>query len=420
MNGNRAEELPDIGLFDAYGIELEYMIVDAEHLSVLPATDRVLHTVAGDFVNEVETGALAWSNELALHVIELKTNGPATSLDRLHQTFQRDVARLNALLKPLGGCLMPTAMHPWMDPARETRLWPHGHSAIYQAFDRIFGCRGHGWSNLQSMHINLPFADDEEFSRLHAAVRMTMPLMPALAASSPVMEGRVTGTLDNRLEVYRENSRRIPSVSGRIIPEPAWSRKAYETEILQRIYRDLAQLDPEGLLQHEWVNARGAIARFDRNTIEIRVLDTQECPAADIAVAALIVEAVRALTEGYWCSLRHLQKWDSGPLQRLFLHSVQQADQAIIDDERYRAAFGFPERGPCRARDLWQHIIETLIGPRAALPPEWLQTYRLYLQHGCLARRIVAAVGNAPEPGLLADTYRRLCACLAQGTLFDG
>jgi gamma-glutamyl:cysteine ligase YbdK (ATP-grasp superfamily) len=420
VNASRAEDLPEIGLFDAYGIELEYMIVDGERLAVLPAADQVLHAVAGDYVNEVETGALAWSNELALHVIELKTNGPAASLARLHHTFQRDIERLNTLLGPLGGRLMPTAMHPWMDPARETRLWPHGHSAIYQAFDRIFSCQGHGWSNLQSMHINLPFADDDEFSRLHAAVRMTMPLMPALAASSPVMEGRVTGIQDNRLEVYRDNSRRIPSVSGRIIPEPAWSRKAYETEILQRIYRDLAPLDPEGVLRHEWVNARGAIARFERNTIEIRVLDTQECPAADIAVAALIVETVRALTEEYWCSLRHLQKWDSGPLQRLFLQGVQYADQAVIDDEAYRAAFGFPERGPCRARDLWQHLIETLIAPRADLPPEWHATYRLYLQRGSLARRITRTLGGTPEPELLADTYRRLCDCLAHGTLFDG
>lgn len=420
MSANRAEELAGLGLFDGYGIELEYMIVDGERLSVLPAADRALHAVAGDFVNEIETGALAWSNELALHVIEMKTNGPAASLEGLHQTFQRDVARANALLAPLGGRLMPTAMHPWMDPARETRLWPHGHSAIYQAFDRIFSCQGHGWANLQSMHINLPFADDGEFARLHAAVRMTLPLMPALAASSPVMEGRLTGMLDNRLEVYRKNCRRIPSVSGRVIPEPAWSRKAYEAEILQPIYRDLAPLDPAGVLQHEWVNARGAIARFERNTIEIRVLDTQECPAADIAVAALIVETVRALTQEHWCGLRQLQKWDSAPLQRLFLHTAREADQAIIDDEHYRAAFGFPERGPCRARDLWQHLIETLLAASAGRPPEWQQAYRLYLRRGCLARRIVDAVGDLPDAGRLAAVYRRLCDCLANGTLFDG
>lgn len=419
MNASRADESPELGLFDAYGIELEYMIVDGERLSVLPVADRALHALAGEFTNEVETGALAWSNELALHVIELKTNGPVRSLAGLHQAFQHDVARLDALLAPLGGRLMPTAMHPWMNPERETRLWPHGDSAIYRAFDRIFGCQGHGWSNLQSMHINLPFADDGEFARLHAAVRLAMPLMPALAASSPVMDGRLTGLLDNRLEVYRDNCRRIPSVSGHIVPEPVHSRRAYETEILQRIYRDLAPFDPEGALRHEWVNARGAIARFERNTIEIRVLDTQECPAADIAVAALVVEVVRALADEHWCGLRHLQQWDGGPLQRLFLQCVRQADQAVIDDDRFRAVFGFPERGPCRARDLWQHLIETLVAPRADLPAEWRAAYRLYLRRGCLARRIADALGDTPSPDRLRATYQGLCDCLARGTLFD-
>src|SRR5690606_34786160 len=129
---------------------------------------------------------------------------------------------------------------------------------------------------------------DAEFARLHAAIRPVLPLLPALAASSPVVDGHATGTLDNRLAVYAENCRRVPSVSGAVVPEPVYSRADYETGLLGRIYRDLAPLDPAGTLRHEWVNARGAIARFDRSAIEIRLLDTQECPAADIAVAALV------------------------------------------------------------------------------------------------------------------------------------
>ena len=79
---------------------------------------------------------------------------------------------------------------PWMDPERELRLWPHEHSDIYRAFDRIFGCRGHGWANLQSTHLNLPFRGDDEFVLLHDAVRLVLPLVPALAAASPVIDGR--------------------------------------------------------------------------------------------------------------------------------------------------------------------------------------------------------------------------------------
>ena len=66
-------------LFEGYGIELEYMIVDRDTLDVLPVTDRVLEQVAGETVNEVERGPLGWSNELVLHVIELKTNGPVAA-----------------------------------------------------------------------------------------------------------------------------------------------------------------------------------------------------------------------------------------------------------------------------------------------------------------------------------------------------
>ena len=36
------------------------------------------------------------------------------------------------------------------------------------------------------------------------------------------------------------------------------------------------------------MNSRGAIARFDRNAIEIRVIDVQECPKADLAIAIFI------------------------------------------------------------------------------------------------------------------------------------
>ena len=169
------------------------MIVDRTTLDVAPVSDRLLTAVAGELTNETEQGAIAWSNELALHVIEVKTNGPTPRLDGVVGDFQAAVTRINALLQEWNACLMPTGAHPWMNPDTDTHLWPHDDDAIYAAYDRIFGCRGHGWSNLQSMHINLPFADDAEFGRLHAAIRVVLPLLPALAASTPYLDGRATG-----------------------------------------------------------------------------------------------------------------------------------------------------------------------------------------------------------------------------------
>jgi gamma-glutamyl:cysteine ligase YbdK (ATP-grasp superfamily) len=248
-------------LFDGVGVELEYMIVDSATLDVRPVADELLRTFHGTYDTEVERGAIGWSNELALHVIELKTAEPVPSLTGLARQFQAEVADALDRLAPMRARLLPTAMHPWMDPHRELRLWPHGYDDVYQAFNRIFDCRGHGWANLQSVHVNLPFGDDEEFARLHAAIRMVLPIVPALAASSPMVDGRLTGLLDTRLDVYRHNADRVPSVAGQVIPEPATSRQDYEARILGPIYDDLAPLDPDGVLRHEWVNGRGCIAR---------------------------------------------------------------------------------------------------------------------------------------------------------------
>jgi len=143
--------------------------VDRDTLAVKPIADELLKAAAGSLVGEIEQGELSWSNELVLHVVELKTNGPAPALEPLPRLFGEHVRRIDALLEPLGARLMPTGMHPWLDPGRETRLWPHEYNVVYEAFDRIFGCRGHGWSNLQSVHLNLPFCGDEEFGRLYAA-----------------------------------------------------------------------------------------------------------------------------------------------------------------------------------------------------------------------------------------------------------
>ncbi|MCA9056915.1 MAG: hypothetical protein KDA85_00390, partial [Planctomycetaceae bacterium] len=305
-----------LGLFDAYGVELEYMIVDSARLNVMPVADRLLESACGTLQSDFENGPITWSNELVLHVIELKTSRPATDLTVLANQFQHDVRLINDHLRRLSpaGQLLPSAMHPWMDPFSEMRLWPHDCSPVYEAFDRIFDCRGHGWANLQSVHLNLPFRGDEEFGRLHAAVRLVLPLLPGIAASSPIRDGRLNGLMDNRLDVYRSNAAKIPEVAGRVIPEPVYTEDQYRSEILEKLYTAIAPHDPEGILQDEFLNARGAIARFDRGSIEIRVTDIQECPAADLGVVQATVAVLKALVEERW------SRWDDQaamPTERL-------------------------------------------------------------------------------------------------------
>jgi carboxylate-amine ligase len=409
-------ETPALSLFQGFGLEFEYMIVDSGTLDVRAIADELLAAAAGgEVVNDVERGEYEWSNELALHVIEMKTAGPVAGLAGLAAGFQGEVAAMNALLAPLGATLLPSSMHPWMDPYRETRLWPHGYRAVYEAYNRIFNCQGHGWSNLQSVHLNLAFNGDEEFGRLHGAIRLILPLLPALAASSPFVEGCTTGLLDNRLEFYRHNQKRIPSLTGAVIPEPVYSRKRYEEEILKRNYADIAPFDTDRILQDEWLNSRGAIARFQRSAIEIRLLDIQECPAADLAIVTAIVAVLRALIGEQWSKVSEQQAFAVSPLALVLEQTIRDADQAVISDSGYLRLLGI-NAPTLTAGEVWQQLIERTV----AHDDEARPALELILDQGPLARRLMRAAGPNPNQARLHETYDRLRQCLAHGELFRG
>jgi glutamate---cysteine ligase / carboxylate-amine ligase len=423
MNADLPPALPvssdvPLHLFAAFGVELEYMIVDASTLDVRPITDRVFEAVAGEITSDVEAGEITWSNELAAHVIELKTTEPAESLTPLPHLFSESIRQINSVLESLGARLMSSAMHPWMDPHREMVLWPHDYSVVYEAFNRIFDCRGHGWANLQAVHLNLPFADDAEFARLHAAIRVLLPILPALSASSPIIDGRASGVLDTRLDVYRTNCRRIPLATGQVIPEPVFSEADYRRHILEPLYAEIAPLDPNGDVQHEWLNSRGAIARFERNTIEVRVLDVQECPQADVAICALIADVLESLAEGRWNDPAGLETRDTGPLYELLLSTIRDADRAVIRDPDYLRLFGVQTDRSMEAGALWKHLAQSLSPKARSAEPSLRPALETILERGPLARRILTAAGPNPSRGLLTAVYRRLCDCLAAGEMF--
>lgn len=392
------------------------MIVDRDTLDVRPITDKVIHEIAGEYVNEIERGAISWSNELVLHVIELKTNGPAKSLNKLHLKFQEQVNEINRLLETHNARLMSTAMHPWMDPYKEMKLWPHEYNPIYETYNRIFDCRGHGWANLQSTHINLPFSNDDEFEKLHAAIRVLLPILPGLAASSPVADLQRKPHRDFRLEVYRTNSPQIPSVTGHIVPEPIFSHQKYDEVILQRMYKDIAPHDPEKILQDEWLNSRGAIARFNRGSIEIRVLDIQECPLADMAVIRITIDTLKALVSQQWSSLEDQKKWDERSLYNILLKVMKDAEETVFENVEYAGLFNFYSGKTVGA--LWRYLFDELYDKGNISEDPVLQCLDVMLDHGTLASRIL---NKLPEPfsgEQVFGVYNSLCECLSGGTLF--
>jgi gamma-glutamyl:cysteine ligase YbdK (ATP-grasp superfamily) len=410
--------IQSIHLFDAYGVEIEYMIVDKNNLIVKPITDKVIYDVVGEFVSDVEFEETVWSNELVLHVIEIKTNGPRKSLNKLDELFSGNVKDINKILQNYNCMLLPTGMHPFMNPLKETILWPHEYNNTYESYNRIFNCKGHGWSNLQSVHLNLPFFNDEEFKKLHAAVRILLPIIPAISASTPLIDGEISGYFDTRLEVYRKNQAKIPSIAGKIIPERVFNKNDYENKILKKIYSDLSSYDKDGILSNEWVNSRGAIARFERNTIEIRIIDTQECPSADIAIVNTIVNTLKLLVIENWTKLNEHVKWDEEKLSLVFLQVVKDGENAIIEDEEYLKIFNYTEKNKCSAGDLWKYLFEEIINEFALNKEPWIKNAEAILEKGTLSARIIKALNGDYSRNNIVRIYSELSESLQNNMIF--
>ncbi len=401
-------------LFKGFGIELEYMIVKKDTLEVLPVSDEVIRSAAGRYSNDTVLNGMGWSNEFVLHVIEMRNVEPVHSLSGLPARYQTEISRINAFLEPMGGVLMPSSMHPWMDPGTQTRLWHRRSHKIYETYDRIFNCNAHGWANIQSAQMNISFSGDREFRKLHTAIRLVLPLIPALSASSPVVEGRMNGVLDNRIFYYRMNQIKVPSITGDLIPEFVSTKAEYRDRILKRIYVDIAPHDNEGILQHEWLNSRGAIARFDRSAIEIRLPDIQECPVADMAVLSALAGAVKAHVEEKWIGFEEQAAWETGPLVSILDETARRAENTVIGNRAFLRAFGI-EAKTMTAGEVWRHLHDTTLEADGKIA----KALNTILEKGTLASRILKAAGKRPKDKDLREIYRDLCRCLSRGRMFS-
>ncbi len=402
-----------LGIFSCAGIEIEYMVVDRDTFDVKPVVMQLFENAGYAGASDVDRGKFTWSNELVAHVAELKLSKPLASLNGVAEGFQNELTQINALLEPLNARILPTGMHPWMNPAEETMLWPLESVEIYDMYDKLFGCHQHGWANLQSMHINLPFDGDEEFCRLHSAIRMILPILPGLSASSPFCDGKFSGTFDMRLYSYGRSCSKIPACSGQMIPESYQTEAEYTARILHPMYEALKPYDTEDVLCEEYSNARGAIARFSRGSIEIRLIDTQESPRMDLAIANLVIRAVKELADGKRFSLEQQLEFDQQALVRLYKDAVHQADMTVCPNPEFLSAMGITDANYARVGELWQAILER-VWPEdeeteLRADAEWL------IRHGTLSRRILNRAGISPTHAALKRVYEDLADCAQAG-----
>jgi len=284
------------GTLQVLGPEHEFSIVD-EKLMPLPIVDKVIRDVRGRIANSVRLSEASFGKELQAHVAEFRANTPFSSPEVFEETMNEAVNNIMGFLeKRYDARLLGLGMHPSLK-LDEVKVWSHRDRQIYEALSKIFDLNQHGWLNIQSFQLNLPYKNEREAVRLYNALTNVLPYLPAVAASSPIYESKIGDYVDNRLHFYLTNQLEVPSIAGDIIPEYVGSFEEYRKTTIRQYSEDLAKLNaPKCLLNKEWLNSRGAVIRFDRKAIEIRILDEQECVKSDVALSCFIRAVLRGIT----------------------------------------------------------------------------------------------------------------------------
>lgn len=270
------------------GTEHEYSISDS-NWRPQPISDRIIERISGAVDHEVQFGGIKVSKELQKHVIELIPSEPG-SLSFLEDSLFRGLTKLYQALgheyRFLG-----LGMHPLLT-LDQTTFWDHDEQEYYHAYDRLFDIKQHGWLNIQALQINIPYQSKDDLVLMFNRVRSLMPYLVAISASSPIVEGLLTGYMDNRLVYYRQNQRRMPLICHEILPERLASVDDY-IRINRGIYSELKACGAD-LLCREWVNSRGVIVRFTRRCLEVKAIDEQECLHSDMAISAFLLALLRS------------------------------------------------------------------------------------------------------------------------------
>jgi glutamate---cysteine ligase / carboxylate-amine ligase len=218
------------------------------------------------------------------------------------------------------------------------------------------------------------------------------------------------------MEAYLHAQEKHPDIMGSMVPEAIFDQEEYYREIYGPIGHLLAEHDPQGVLDHQLVNSRGAVPYFERNTLQIRVIDTQECASGDLAIAEFVIVVLKALTSGRWVSSYVQRAWPETDLLGIFLQVIKDAGNTMIANRDHLLMFGLLKQDQLQAIKLWQHLFVELYGD---LSEDCRQHIGHILEHGCLAQRILKHTGKEPSREKLVEVYKELGHCLATDRAFN-
>jgi glutamate---cysteine ligase / carboxylate-amine ligase len=250
------------------GIEEEFALIDPTTLLLIPRFEVLRDAGASDPVL-----ADSIAGELISSEVEIRSGAGSDVEDaRARQAEAR--RRLFALARDHGVALGSTGTHPLSDYRKQ-------HIIDTEHYHRVEdGLKYVAWrNNTFSVHVHVGVRGADRAVLVCDRLRPVLPLLLAVGANSPYIDGRDSGLHSGRSQTFTKSFPRcgIPDAFG------SWRAWAEYVELLVRTGSivEFTQL---------WWSVR---PHHDFGTVEVRICDAQTTAAEADGLAALIVACVR-------------------------------------------------------------------------------------------------------------------------------
>jgi glutamate---cysteine ligase / carboxylate-amine ligase len=259
------------------GVEEEFALLDPSTLDLAPRFEQLRSAAQTDQL--LRDGV---AGELISSEIEVISGVGSDLQDALARQRERR-RRLFALAEREGVSLAATGTHPWADYREQPIIDTEHYRRVEQGLKYV------AWrNNTFSLHVHVGVRDIDRAIRAVDRLRPVLPLLLAISANSPFLDGRNSGLHSARTQSFTKSFPRcgVPDAFG------GWSA-----------YRDYIEflLKTNSIVEFTqvWWSVR---PHFSFGTVEVRICDAQASASESEALAGLMVaciaQAVRDVDEG--------------------------------------------------------------------------------------------------------------------------
>ena len=316
------------------GVEEEFSILAPETLELMPRFEELRELSRSDPVLRDSVAGELISSEIEI------ISGIGADLEHALARQRERRARLFALAGAHDAALGATGTHPWADYREQPIIDTEHYRRVEDGLKYV------AWrNNTFSLHVHVGVRDIDRAVRACDRLRPVLPLLLAISANSPFLDGRDSGLHSARTQSFTKSFPRcgVPDAFG------GWRAYRDYIEFLQRTNSIIE-------FTQVWWSVR---PHFSFGTVEVRICDVQATAQESDALAGLMVacisQALRDVDEGV--PFEH-------PAPRLIEENMWRAirhglDGCLIDIE---AAAEYPARAAIERLGEWTAPVRGELG----------------------------------------------------------